>query len=290
MLLSAAILIWQIFHPALMSPDSIAQYAQAKAGKFDDWRPPLMAIVLSGVMRVGGDLGGLMLLQCFAGLLGPRTLILLAGELCSPQLSPRFRQWVATFAALLFLLPITPLSFYLMTFWKDSWLAIVFLWGAAYLIWLFVGAKTLTESHFIFGDAYPLVWSEKPIVKPAYIRLDADNPEIDREYRNLLFGHTGLWAKVKVRSFAALLDPRDAPKGWYYTRLDSNVFGLRLNEHFAGLRKALFWLGWRVWRHRLLRWASGVHLVWLMASLAAVLAAFRKAWSHRKPRAMFLPG
>lgn len=67
LLFSVAIFIWQVIYPALMSPDSITQYGQAASGKFDNWHPPLMAILLWAAMKIGADIGILMLIQCLAG-------------------------------------------------------------------------------------------------------------------------------------------------------------------------------------------------------------------------------
>ncbi len=133
--IALALAIWSIFHPALMSPDSIAQYGQALTGSYDDWHPPLMAIVLHLVFAAGGGLGFLMLVQCVAGVFGIRSLAanvmrLLGGE----TLAPRRVEWLSLLVLLALLLPLSPLSFYLMTFWKDAWTMVLLLWLGALLL------------------------------------------------------------------------------------------------------------------------------------------------------------
>ena len=53
----AALLVWRVFFPALMSFDSWVQFRQAWAGRYDDWHPPLMAIVLHQCFRLGRGIG-----------------------------------------------------------------------------------------------------------------------------------------------------------------------------------------------------------------------------------------
>ena len=121
--------VWALFFPALMSGDSLAQYHEALSRRFTSWHPPLMAIVLSGVLALGGGLGLLMLVQCLAGVFGVRAL---AGacldELLGDRLSPGARAWIPVAVLALLLLPVSPLAFYLMTFWKDAWEMVTLLW------------------------------------------------------------------------------------------------------------------------------------------------------------------
>lgn len=80
-----ATVIWRIYYPGLMSPDSIDQYGQAYFGSFVDWHPPLMSIVLRLVMKLGGGIGSLILFQCFAAVFGLRNLLSLALRFFSDQ-------------------------------------------------------------------------------------------------------------------------------------------------------------------------------------------------------------
>ncbi len=60
---------------------------------------------------------------------------------------------MATLVALLMLLPLTPAAFYLMTFWKDSWTAILFLWVAAFGLRLYDRCAAMTPAAFLLQFA-----------------------------------------------------------------------------------------------------------------------------------------
>ena len=49
-----ALVLWRLFFPGLMSADSIAQYGQALTGHYNDWHPPLLAIVIHRSSAWGG--------------------------------------------------------------------------------------------------------------------------------------------------------------------------------------------------------------------------------------------
>jgi hypothetical protein len=135
---AVALALWRLFFPGLMSSDSIAQYGQALTGLYNDWHPPLMAIVLHLVFLLGGAIGILMLGQCLAGVFGVRAL---AGSvialLARDRLSERRTAWLSLAVLLALLAPLSPLSFYLMTFWKDAWAMILMLWIGALAIDLY---------------------------------------------------------------------------------------------------------------------------------------------------------
>jgi hypothetical protein len=132
LVIGAALLIWRIFFPALMSFDSFVQYRQAWVGQYDDWHPPLMAIVLHQCFRLGRGIGLVTFVQCLAGLLGVRALAA-AWMAAAPgtAVPPRRAGWAAAGVALLLLLPPSPLPFYLATFWKDTWAAVLLVWICA---------------------------------------------------------------------------------------------------------------------------------------------------------------
>ena len=140
---AVALVLWRLFFPGLMSQDSIDQYGQALTGQYNDWHPPLMAIVLHLVFSLGGGIGLLMLGQCLAGVFGVRAL---AGSvialLYGDRVPERRVAWLSLLALLALLVPVTPLAFYLMTFWKDAWAMILMLWiGALALDLLRLGAS-----------------------------------------------------------------------------------------------------------------------------------------------------
>ena len=121
--------LWRLYYPGLFSFDSIEQVKQAVAGKFSDTHPPIMAIVLSLILKAGGQVAQLMLAQCAAGVLGIFFLAYEALQLVfGARLSAAQMRWCALLVLLILLSPLSPLSFYLMTFWKDVWLMISLFW------------------------------------------------------------------------------------------------------------------------------------------------------------------
>jgi hypothetical protein len=126
---AVALLLWRLFFPGLMSQDSVDQYGQALTGRYTDWHPPLMAIVLHLVFSLGGAIGILMLGQCLAGVFGVRALAgSVIATLAGGRVPERRAAWLSLLVLLALLLPVGPLAFYLMTFWKDAWAMILMLW------------------------------------------------------------------------------------------------------------------------------------------------------------------
>src|ERR1700712_3081491 len=119
-LLVLAAIVWRVFFPALMSYDSFVQFREAWTGHYDDWHPPLMAVVLHGFLKLGRGIGAVMLVQCVAGLFGVRALVLAwLAAFFGPAVPPRRAEGIALLTVLLLVLPVSPLPFYLATFWKD---------------------------------------------------------------------------------------------------------------------------------------------------------------------------
>jgi hypothetical protein len=130
-----AIVVWRLFFPGLMSTDSVSQYGQALTGSYTDWHPPLMAIVLHFVFSAGGGIGMLMLAQCLAGAFGVRALAREAIVAALPDRLPARRiEWLALCVLVVLVLPPFPLAFYLMTFWKDAWAAVLLVWLGATIL------------------------------------------------------------------------------------------------------------------------------------------------------------
>ena len=144
-----SISIWAIFYPALMSTDSIYHYRDALNGFYNDFHPPLLPITLSGIFSIGFDIGFLMLIQCLAGCLGIRFLsISVQKSFIDNQLSGTAMELIALATLVILLIPVSPLIFYLMTFWKDAWLAIFLIWAFAFSIRLYNKADTSQNLAF----------------------------------------------------------------------------------------------------------------------------------------------
>ncbi len=387
-LVLAGLVVWRLFYPALMSYDSLIQYDQAVSHRFTDWHPPLMAIVLRFTLGAGAQIGLLMLFQCMAGLFGLRALVVaVLDALFSSRVSPARAQGIAALVIGLLLLPVSPLPFYLMTFWKDSWAAVVLVWTCAAALWslrespagpgerllwrrllLFLalsavlgmvrhnavvvlpfaglilwaaarrGSRKLAlvlavaplaaffageavmdqvfrikeahlERHMMLFDLAgvcaldesacdELPFTQKSIVDPQfaehYVPGDlgqsflGPTPMIDNralrqpealrsEFLRAAVRFPLLFARVKVEPFWRLLG-FGPPNLFMYTRLDENKFGLYLNTRFAAPRNRMIQWVSAAGESPLLRFVSGVHLVWLTANLvwiASLLAASR---------------
>jgi hypothetical protein len=121
--------VWLAFRPALMSPDSIAQYREALTGEFTDWHSPAMSFFIRLALLSGLGLSGLMLIQSLAMSYGvfclARSTIRLWGD---RKTNPSFTAAAAASIFVLLMTPFSPLLFYSMTLWKDAWLMVVFLW------------------------------------------------------------------------------------------------------------------------------------------------------------------
>jgi hypothetical protein len=127
--------IWMVFEPGVLFIDSLRHYREATLGQYGNWHPPIMSILLRGALKCGGDLGLLTLVQCLAGCLGLRAFVSASlRALYGDGLSEGQRAWLALAVFLLLLLPLSPLLFYLVTFWKDSWAMALLLWVGAGLL------------------------------------------------------------------------------------------------------------------------------------------------------------
>lgn len=151
LLATLAVIIWQIYYPGIMSPDSIDQYEQALEGKLVGWHPPLMSLILSGIFKIGGGIENLIFIQCLAALFALRSAFSLSLRFFSNQIiSKQTSQLIATVLTVVFLIPfLTPFMFISVIFWKDAWLAIMLLWTISYLLWLFINFDFLTDRKFI---------------------------------------------------------------------------------------------------------------------------------------------
>ena len=122
-------MVWSVFSPGLMSIDSLNQYQQAVTRTFSDWHPPVLSVALSTVLAMGGSFGLFMLGQCLAGAFGVWAFAsACVTQLYGERISPGRTAWLSFLVLPILLLPLSPLSFYLMTFWKDVWAVILLLW------------------------------------------------------------------------------------------------------------------------------------------------------------------
>jgi hypothetical protein len=142
-----ALSIWKVYYPALMSPDSFAQYRQALRGVYSDLHPPIMAKVLHCFMRLGRGIAAVTLLQSLFGCFG--IYLLSKTILRFFRISGDISIWAPLILFLFLLTPLFPLPFFLMVFWKDSWLTIGILW-ITYLILQISQVKNRRSKKYYF--------------------------------------------------------------------------------------------------------------------------------------------
>jgi hypothetical protein len=168
---------WYLFAPGNFSADSLAQYQQAITGIFDDWHPPILAMLLRGILSLGGGAGTLILLQAALGGLGIFWLMYLI-----LKTSLGNRSWlkpVSLFLFLLLLSPLTPLSLHLVTFWKDTWFWVGLVWLAILAVLLYFNVdgfpiwlnRFLTASLLLVISFILLVRHNGLVLAPALIGL-----------------------------------------------------------------------------------------------------------------------
>ncbi|HRG37053.1 MAG TPA: hypothetical protein PK289_00840 [Bacteroidia bacterium] len=117
-----------------MSADALVQYGQALYQNYEDWHPPIMAILLHYTLALGGGVQTFTLIQTLAGSFG---VYLLAQEiLLQKNVSDKKVIWYPFYIFLILILPVSPLPFYLMNFLKDTWIVIGMIWIA------YLGLKT----------------------------------------------------------------------------------------------------------------------------------------------------
>jgi hypothetical protein len=392
-LLTAALAfaVWRVFFPGLMSEDSMAQYRQALSGHYTDWHPPLMSIVLKIVLASGGAIGILMLAQSLAGVFGIRALAAgCLGLFHGDRIEPRRAAWISWLVLLILLIPVTPLAFHLMTFWKDVWAMVFLLWiGAlalgllrfgpsrqrivllvvlsaalamvrhnavivlpllAPVLWmgtrrsfrragalalaaapvaLYLAANPLidlvfgveelhtdsavmaldlvglcaesravcdrlpwTESHILDPGALPgyrpgdigfIFWDEPRHVDPA---IRDDYPRLRAEYLRAVREFPLLLTEVKLEAFETLLGI-DRTFYFFHDSIVENPFGLALNVRLAPVRAWLSRVTEDVAEHPVLRWISGVHLVWIVVNVLWVAGLLAVWFRSRDARYLF---
>ena len=141
-----SVLVWLVFYPAILSLDSVYMYLEA-ASKFGftDEKALLLPFALSLILKAGGNLSILILFQCLAGFLAIRFLAL--------SLAACFKFEEKTGDLIVFLVlfvlssPLFLTSIYLVTFWMDTWLAIILLLASALLIELYFSIDINTNSY-----------------------------------------------------------------------------------------------------------------------------------------------
>jgi hypothetical protein len=144
-----------------------------------------------------------------------------------------------------------------------------------------------TESHILDpaalaqyrpGDIGFIFWDEPKHVDTS---IRTDYPRLRAEYLRAVREFPLPLARIKLKAFVNLLGI-DQTAYFFQDSLLENTYGLSMNVRFAPVRTRLIAWTKGAGESSLLRWLSGVHLVWIVANvlwLAGLLAAwfrFRK--------------
>lgn len=125
-------LVWLVFRPGLAGADGLWQTQQAAAGLFNDWFPPVMAVVLRQSLFAFHSFAPCSLVLSVLGCLGVYHVVRAGLRLAFPGLLPPGRESVAALGVLLVLLvPPSPLVHYLAFVQNDGWLLPGLLWAVA---------------------------------------------------------------------------------------------------------------------------------------------------------------
>ncbi len=120
---------------------------------------------------------------------------------------------------------------------------------------------------FIFWDVPKHV---DPAIRQDYFRLRA-------EYFRAVEEFPGRFARIKVEAFETLFG-LDRTFYFFHPSIVDNPYRLTLNERFAPVRERLIAMATNVSQHPVLRWVSGVHLVWMVVDLVGIVGLAALSW------------
>ena len=123
------VLLGLVFWPGLIDMDSLGQFHQIRAGRIGDWAPPPVTAVLAASMKLGGGFGAVTMAQCVLGAVG----VCFAAKnftafLHGGRLSRTASANVGLLVAVVLLVPVSPLPYYLAQFGKDAWAVVALPW------------------------------------------------------------------------------------------------------------------------------------------------------------------
>lgn len=123
--LAVAAIVIATFYPGIMSKDSLAALNQARTLQFNDWHPPILALIWSVLDKIVAGSGLMLVAQAVLYSVS-------AAKLCAeafPHLNARWHAWlvVPTFALFPPAMTLTGMI------WKDVWMSGLLLLAMAYL-------------------------------------------------------------------------------------------------------------------------------------------------------------
>lgn len=105
--------------------------------------------------------------------------------------------------------------------------------------------------------------------------FDRDNEAVLYEYLHAVLHHPFTMAYVKCRAFLNMLLPTPH-RYWFHPQLDTNKYGLTLNDRFSGLRKMWTAVTLRMRKTAVPRIFVAEHLLWLLLNIFFVVKYLRK--------------
>jgi hypothetical protein len=122
-------------------------------------------------------------------------------------------------------------------------------------------------AHYRPGDIGFIFWDQPKHVAPS---IRQDYPRLRAEYFRAVEEFPFLLAKIKVEAFETLFG-LDRTFYFFHPSIVDNPYRLTLNDRFAPVRRGLIEVTTEVAESPVLRWVSGVHLVWMIVDLLAVV-------------------
>jgi hypothetical protein len=133
---------WYVFYPGVMSFDSLYMYYEVQTGLYSDFHPIFLPLILSLILKAGGGLGLVTLVQIVLGSFGIRRFTIALTRFFGIAKEGVIDRIACLIIALLFS-PLTPASIYFATLWSDTWLVISLLWCIAFLVEMYQSAYPL---------------------------------------------------------------------------------------------------------------------------------------------------
>jgi len=124
------------------------------------------------------------------------------------------------------------------------------------------------------GDIGFIFWDQPKHVAPS---IRQDYPRLRAEYFRAVEEFPGRLARIKVEAFETLFG-LDRTFYFFHPSIVDNPYRLTLNERFAPVRRGLIAVTTEVAESPVLRWVSGVHLVWMIVDLLAVAGLAALSW------------
>ncbi|MEQ9822957.1 MAG: hypothetical protein ABQ298_01060 [Puniceicoccaceae bacterium] len=129
------------------------------------------------------------------------------------------------------------------------------------------------QKHFHWAAYRYMRFGDNAYAKSDLVKA-APNPKLNRAYFRAMRSHPLLLSYVKLRNFCELINPLNSTE-WFPFEIAQNDFGLKRNRYAAHLHLSFRKLSWEVISHPVLRWISGVHLLWQGLAFAGFIVLLK---------------